>query len=78
MRPEDEVLVNYEDIPLMFYPPNRIRGGNGCFRMDEAPPARFAVLRRSALFVHGYYYGQFMGRHQWRQLPLRNAPDIPW
>lgn len=45
--PSDEILVNYEDIPLMFYLPNPIRGLSA-FRVEDdakTPPA-FVVLRR--------------------------------
>jgi hypothetical protein len=36
----DEILVNYKDIPFMFYVGNPILGGISCFRAedDTAPP----------------------------------------
>jgi hypothetical protein len=51
--PSDEILINYEDKPMMFYLPNPIRGGVSAFRVedDAQTPARFVVLRRSVGFV---------------------------
>ena len=48
LRPEDEILVNGEDIPLMFYTGNRIRGGMSGFRIDDpdSGPPRFLIIRR--------------------------------
>jgi len=49
LRPGDEILVNYEDVPFMFYTTARVRGGVAAFRVEdhEAPPPRFLVIRRS-------------------------------
>ena len=53
-QPTDEILINYEDLPLMYYLPNPIRGGVAAFRAedDAKTPPRFAILRRSVPFVH--------------------------
>ena len=63
LRPEDEILVNYEDVPWMFYVPNRIRGGIPAFRAldDNAPPPRFVVFRPSAQFTHTPIYTLALG-----------------
>ena len=48
-KPTDEILINYEDVPLMFYLPNPIRGGVAAFRVedDSKSPPEFVVLRQS-------------------------------
>jgi Dolichyl-phosphate-mannose-protein mannosyltransferase len=54
LKPGDEILVNYEDCPWMFYTSNRICGGIPAFRVfdDKAPPPRFVVFRRTVTFIH--------------------------
>jgi len=79
-RPTDEILVNYEDVPLMFYLPNPIRGGVAAFRAEDdakAPP-EFVVLRRSVQFVHWAVYEREFRRYHWFEVPLVRAPDVPW
>lgn len=75
--PNDEILINYEDIPLMFYLPNPIRGGIAAFRVedDARKPADFLVLRRSADFGHWDVYQREVRRYRWDTVPLQ-APDI--
>ncbi len=75
--PNDEILINYEDIPLMFYLPNPIRGGIAAFRAedDARKPPDFLVLRRSADFGHWDVYQREMRRYRWDPVPLQ-APDI--
>jgi hypothetical protein len=77
-RPTDEILVNYEDVPLMFYLPNPIRGGIAAFRVEDptTPPA-FAVIRRSVAFVHWPVFQREIDRHAWEMVPLQ-APDVVW
>jgi hypothetical protein len=81
LSPGDEVLVNYEDAPLMFYLDNPIRGGIGCFRaLDRvAPPPRFSVIRKSVTFTHWPVYNAAhgAGRFTWGDLEV-DAPDVPW
>lgn len=77
--PTDEILINYEDVPLMYYLPNPIRGGIAAFRAEDdakAPP-RFAILRRSVPFVHWPVFQREMDRYQWEPVPLK-APDLVW
>jgi len=77
--PTDEILINYEDIPLMFYLPNPIRGGIAAFRVEDdshGPPA-FAILRRSAGFVYWPAYDREIARHQWSVEPV-TIPDLTW
>jgi len=52
--PTDEILINYEDLPLMFYLPNPIRGGIAAFRAedDAKQPPSFLVIRQSVPFVY--------------------------
>lgn len=78
LRPGEEVLCNYEDIPLMFYLPNRVRGGIGAFRVSapDTPP-RFLILRKSVSFYHGSIYHPEIGRHRWKPHVL-DVPDIAW
>lgn len=78
-KPTDEILINYEDIPLMYYLPNPVRGGIAAFRVedDSKKPPEFAVLRRSVPFVHWSVFIREMKRYSWTQMPVQ-APDIPW
>ena len=77
-RPNDEILINYEDIPLMFYLPNPIRGGIAAFRAedDDLRPPDFIVLRSSADFGHWPVFQRALARYEWEQIPIQ-APDIP-
>jgi hypothetical protein len=78
-KPTDEVLVNYEDIPLMYYLPNPVRGGIAAFRVedDAKRPPDFLVLRRSVGFVHWPVFEREVNRYRWERIPL-GAPDVPW
>lgn len=75
--PDDEILINYEDIPLMFYLPNPIRGGIAAFRVedDATRPPDFVVLRRSVEFGHWPVYLREVQRYTWKPMPLQ-APDV--
>ena len=77
--PADEILINYEDIPLMFYLPNPIRGGLAAFRVEDdgkrAP--RFVVLRRTVGFVHWPVFRREVERYVWIPVPLK-VPDVRW
>jgi hypothetical protein len=77
--PSEEILINYEDLPLMFYLPNPIRGGITAFRVeDDAKTApRFVVLRHSVDFVNWPVFLREVQRYQWAPAPL-HAPDIAW
>jgi hypothetical protein len=77
--PTDEILANYEDLPLMFYLPNPIRGGMGAFRAedDAKNPPSFLVIRRSVPFVHWPVFQREVARYQWIVVPLK-APDVIW
>jgi hypothetical protein len=85
LEPGDEILVNYEDIPWMFYVPNRIRGGLAAFRVldDRARPPRFVVYRRALRFVHTSIFMQAFApdtkvdRERWTALSA-HVPEIPW
>jgi len=78
-EPTDEILINYEDLPLMYYLPNAIRGGIAAFRAedDAKTPPRFAILRRSVGFVHWPVFQREVARYQWDAVPL-SAPDVMW
>lgn len=77
--PTDEILIDYEDFPLMYYLPNPIRGGIATFRVedDSKAPPRFIVLRRSVAFVHWPVFYREIGRYHWLAVPLK-APDVMW
>jgi hypothetical protein len=77
--PADEILVNYEDLPMMYYLPNRIRGGVASFRAedDAVVPPRFVILRRTVPFVHWPVYQRQVERYFWTPVPVK-APDIRW
>lgn len=77
--PTDEILVNYEDLPMSYYLPNRIRGGIAAFRAedDSKTPPRFAVMRRTVVFTHWPVYIREVARYVWVPVPVE-APDIRW
>jgi hypothetical protein len=77
--PGDEILINYEDVPLMFYLPNPIRGGLSAFRVEDEvnPPPRFLVLRRSWAYTHWPAFMREVNRYQWQEVPVE-APDVLW
>ena len=79
LRPGDEILVNYEDVPFMFYSRARVRGGVAAFRVEDrhAPPPRFLVLRRSVTFVHWPVFEREASRYRWRRIAT-GAPDVPF
>lgn len=79
LRPGDEILVNYEDIPFMFYTRARVRGGVAAFRVEDrrGPPPRFIVLRRSVPFVHWPVFQREAARYVWRPIAT-GAPDVPF
>jgi hypothetical protein len=70
-RPGDEVLVNYEDIPFMFYTDLAVRGGIPAFRVTDrsGPPPRFLVLRPNTHFVHWPVFEAEVRRARWLQFP---------
>lgn len=76
VKPDDEILCNYEDIPLMFYLPNKVRGGLPCFRINDGGEPAFAVYRKS-VFFHLPVYSRIFRKNLWRTYSL-NAPDIAW
>lgn len=75
--PADEILINYEDIPLMFYLPNPIRGGISAFRAedDAMRPPDFVALRRSADLGHWNIYQRELQRYRWQPIAIQ-AADI--
>ena len=77
--PSDEILINYEDLPLVYYLPNPIRGGIAAFRVeDDAKTApRFLVLRKSVRYVHWPVFSREAGRYHWVLVGLK-APDVMW
>jgi len=77
LKPGDEILCNYEDIPLMFYLQNRVRGGISCFRVTDAGDVRFAVYRRSVGFSHASIYQREFRKSRWVSHVMK-APDIAW
>jgi len=65
----DEVLVNYEDVPFMFYTDATVRGGMCAFR-TEAPDngrLRFAVIRPNLRIGHAALMRE-LARHRWRPI----------
>jgi hypothetical protein len=77
--PTDEILINYEDIPLIFYLPNPIRGGIAAFRVedDAKKPPDVAVLRRSVGFYHIPVFAREMQRYNWSRIQV-DIPDRAW
>jgi hypothetical protein len=77
--PTDEILINYEDFPMMYYLPNPIRGGIATFRVedDAKTPPRFAIFRHSVDFVQWTVFNRELARYRWERVPLK-APDVMW
>ena len=77
--PSDEILINYEDLPLEFYLPNPIRGGIAAFRAEDDGriPPRFVVLRHSVEFVHKPVFQREIDRYQWAEQAVK-IPDVIW
>ena len=77
--PTDEILINYEDVPLMFYLPNPIRGGIAAFRAedDAKTPPNVLVMRRSVGFSPWPVFQREVQRYQWRMAQARII-DEPW
>jgi hypothetical protein len=78
-RPGDEVLVNYEDIPFMFYTDLSVRGGIACFRVEDPSPGppRFTVLRRNFPVTYSPPYEREGRNLTWKaeELPV---PALFW
>jgi hypothetical protein len=79
LRPGDEILVNYEDIPLMFYTDATVRGGVAAFRAedDRSSPPRFAVIRHSVPFVHWDVFKREYARYSWNPI-AKGIVDVPY
>ena len=78
-RPEDEILVAYEDVPFLFYTDNPIRGGISAFRVQDpsAPPPRFFVARPGVpLGQSPEFFGE-IDRYRWETLPTQ-TPALYW
>ena len=78
LRPGDAVLINYEDIPLMFYTDAEIRGGLSSFRIEDHHGAqpRFVVLRPQ-LSVNSRPFFRELERFTWRKVPVEII-GLPW
>ncbi|MGD9648047.1 MAG: ArnT family glycosyltransferase [Pirellulales bacterium] len=78
LKPGDEVLVNYEDVPFMFYTDATVRGGMCAFR-TEAPDQghlRFAVIRPNLRIGHNAVLRE-LARHRLRA-SYDQVPALPW
>lgn len=77
--PSDQILINYEDVPLMFYLPNPIRGGIAAFRAedDAKSPPDVAVLRPSFGSYPIPVFVREMERYDWSRAPVE-IPDKAW
>jgi hypothetical protein len=75
----DEILVNYEDRPFVFYTNARVRGGIPAFRVNDpsSGPPRFLVFRNSVAFTYNRLFIAEAKKYSWRPIPV-NAADIPW
>ena len=74
----DAVLINYEDIPLMFYTDAEIRGGISAFRAEDrsARPPKFVVLRLP-FSISRMPIQRELSRSTWRELPVA-IPSVPF
>jgi hypothetical protein len=78
-KPSDEILVNYEDMPLMYYLPNPIRGGVAAFRVrdDAHSLPRFLVFRPDINFVSTDVFQREAIRFHWKLEPV-TIPSATW
>lgn len=78
LRPGDAVLINYEDIPLMFYTDADIRGGLSSFRIEDQSGGqpRFVVMRPQ-LSVDPKPFFRELARFTWRRVPVEII-GLPW
>jgi hypothetical protein len=78
--PTDEILITYEDLPLVFYLPNPIRGGIGAFRVTDDAKAqpKYAILRPSVWFIHQPVFDQELNHFHWKPVENCRAPDVVW
>jgi hypothetical protein len=83
-RPSDEIVVNYEDLPLVYYLPNPVRGGIAAFRVEDdvIVRPRFLVMRPDIPFVDEDTFAREAGRYRWQPMSVRvtstlwgNNPD---
>lgn len=76
-RPTDEILVNYEDIPFMFYTNNPVRGGLSCFRVeDRSSIPRFMVIRNSVSFVYWPAFMREIKRYNWKVIYMNASAAV--
>ncbi len=68
----DEIVVNYEDLPLMYYLPNPVRGGIAAFRVedDAKTQPRFLVMRPGIPFVDEDTFAREAARYRWVSAPV--------
>ena len=82
LKPGDEVLVNYEDVPFMFYTDATVRGGMCAFRTEASDDGhlRFAVIRPNLVIGHAALVRE-IERHDWRpwyeDVPAHSWGNIP-
>jgi hypothetical protein len=78
-KPTDEILVNYEDLPLVYYLPNPIRGGVADFRVEDntARPPQFFVSRPFVDFVYSPPFRREVAPYQWESGGV-NIPSALW
>lgn len=75
--PDDELVVNAEDIPLMFYTDRRVRGGFPGFRAKELSDGSYIlVIRRLGGGAAGQALLDAAAERYWQVLPAQ-VPDIP-
>jgi hypothetical protein len=78
--PNDDILITYEDLPLVFYLPNPVRGGIGAFRVTDDGKAqpKYAIHRPSVWFVNQPVFEKELTRFHWKPVEDFRAPDIVW
>ena len=77
--PTDEILVNYEDAPLMYYLPNPVRGGVAAFRVedDSRSRPRFLVMRPDVAFTDEPAFRREEARSRWQTVKI-GATAVLW
>jgi hypothetical protein len=73
-----EILINYEDLPLMYYLPNPIRGGLASFRVEDESkgPPEFLVVRDGIPFTQWGIFLREARHYLWDKEELGIEPAM--
>jgi len=80
-KPDDVVVITYDDLPVKFYTPMRVVGAFTGEDLSPARTARWIIIRQNPVGDADLAAGQFLLTHLqdpvYRQISL-DYPDLPW